>query len=156
MNSDPCAQVYPSAVWSQASEADFRKLTWVLGIGGKTPTYGTVNNRGYFEFDATGTTTPYPNNKLHFNFNGGSTSVAFINGAIQFTLGNFGSRVDIWTSSAGLNLGGLAGFGAWYYHGARGLFGTNDDDLTASLLNVSANGIDLIETQMKNVRCVRR
>jgi hypothetical protein len=155
INSDPCAQIYPTGIWRQASESDFRKLTGFLGIGGKQPTYGTSNNRGYFEFDATGAAAPYPNNKLHFNFNGGSTSVAFINGVVQLTLGNFGSRVDIWTATPGLNLGGLAGFGAWYYHGARGFLGTNDDDLTASLLNVSAIGVDLIETQMKNVRCVR-
>ncbi|WP_433902719.1 hypothetical protein [Sphingobacterium puteale] len=155
VNSDPCAQVYPTGVWRQASESDFRKLTGVLGIGGKQTTYGSVNNRGYFEYDASGTAAPYPSNKLHFNFNGGSDSFAFVNGILQINLANYGNRAELWTGTSGVNLGGLFGFGAWYYHADRGAFNIHNDDLTASLLNVSVIGVDLVETQLKNVRCVR-
>jgi hypothetical protein len=126
-----------------------------LGIGGQSPTYGTSNGRGYFEYNASGTAAPYPNNKLHFNFNGGSTSFAVVNGLVQINLGNFGTRAEIWTGSSGIKIGGLLGLGAWYYHGEKGIFGNNSADLTANLLNISVIGIDLIETQMKNVRCVR-
>lgn len=155
VNSDPCAQVYPTGVWRQASESDFRKLTGLLGIGGKQTTYGSVNNRGYFEYDASGTAAPYPSNKLHFNFNGGSDSFAFVNGILQINLANYGNRAELWTGTSGVNLGGLFGFGAWYYHADRGAFNIHNDDLTASLLNVSVIGVDLVETQLKNVRCVR-
>lgn len=155
VNSDPCAQVYPTGVWRQASESDFRKLTGVLGIGGKQTTYGSVNNRGYFEYDASGTAAPYPSNKLHFNFNGGSDSFAIINGILQINLANYGNRAELWTGTSGIDLGGLFGFGAWYYHADRGAFNIHNDDLTASLLNVSVIGVDLVETQLKNVRCVR-
>lgn len=155
VNSDPCNEVYPKGVWRQASESDFRKLTGFLGIGGQSPTYGTSNGRGYFEYNASGTAAPYPNNKLHFNFNGGSTSFAVVNGLVQINLGNFGTRAEIWTGSSGIKIGGLLGLGAWYYHGEKGIFGNNSADLTANLLNISVIGIDLIETQMKNVRCVR-
>lgn len=155
VNSDPCAQVYPTGVWRQASESDFRKLTGVLGIGGKQTTYGSVNNRGYFEYDASGTAAPYPSNKLHFNFNGGSDSFAFVNGILQINLANYGNRAELWTGTSGVNLGGLFGFGAWYFHADRGAFNIHNDDLTASLLNVSVIGVDLVETQLKNVRCVR-
>ena len=155
VNSDPCNEVYPKGIWRQASEPDFRKLTGVLGIGGKNPTYGTASGRGYFEYDASGAAAPYPNNKLHFNFNGGSTSFAVINGLVQINLGNFGTRAEIWTGSSGVKIGGLLGLGAWYYHGEKGLFNSNNADLTANLLNISVIGIDLIETQMKNIRCVR-
>ncbi|CAM3548767.1 hypothetical protein [Sphingobacterium prati] len=155
VNSDPCAQVYPTGVWRQASESDFRKLTGILGIGGKQTTYGSVNNRGYFEYDASGTAAPYPSNKLHFNFNGGSDSFAIINGILQINLANYGNRAELWTGTSGIDLGGLFGFGAWYYHADRGAFNIHNDDLTASLLNVSVIGVDLVETQLKNVRCVR-
>ncbi|MNE05567.1 hypothetical protein D3C80_981360 [compost metagenome] len=147
--------MYPTGVWRQASESDFRKLTGLLGIGGKQTTYGSVNNRGYFEYDASGTAAPYPSNKLHFNFNGGSDSFAFVNGILQINLANYGNRAELWTGTSGINLGGLFGFGAWYYHADRGAFNIHNDDLTASLLNVSVIGVDLVETQLKNVRCVR-
>ncbi|RKE57102.1 hypothetical protein [Sphingobacterium detergens] len=154
-NSDPCAEVYPAGIWRTASENDFRKLTGFLGIGAKKATYGSTNNRGYAEYDATGVAAPYPNNKLHFNFNGESTSFAFVNGIVQVNLGNFGTNAEFWTGSAGVDLGGLAGFGAWYYHADRGLFNTVNADLTASVLNVSVIGVDFIQTQMRNIRCVR-
>jgi len=156
INSDPCAQVYPAGIWRQASESDFRKLTGLLGLGGKTPAYGTVNNRGYYEYDAVGVAAPYPNNKLHFNFNGGSTAVSLLNGVVQATFGNYGTRVELWTGSSGLDLGGLAGLGAWYYSGSKNLLGGNSADLFASLLNVSIIGVNVIQSQMKNVRCVRK
>lgn len=155
-NSDPCAEVYPKGVWRQASESDFRKLTGVLGIGGKQTTYGSVNGRGYFEYDASGTAAPYPGNKLRFNFNGGSNSFGFVNGVLQINLANYGDRAELWTGTSGLNIGGLLGLGAWYYHAERGAFNIHNDDLTANLLNVSAIGVDFIETQLKNVRCVRK
>ena len=156
VNSDPCAQVYPKGIWRQASESDFRKLTGFLGVGGKNTTYGAVNNRGYFEYDASGTAAPYPSNKLHFNFNGGSNSFAIVNGVLQINLANYGNRAELWTGTSGMNIGGLLGFGAWYYHAERGAFNIHNDDLTANLLNVSAIGVDFIETQLKNVRCVRK
>ncbi|MDR2274049.1 MAG: hypothetical protein LBF27_24295 [Sphingobacterium sp.] len=155
-NSDPCAEVYPGGTWRTASENDFRKLTGFLGIGAKKATYGSVNNRGYVEYDASGVAAPYTNNKLHFNFNGESTSFALVNGVVQLNLGNFGTNAEFWTGSAGVDLGGLAGFGAWYYHADRGLFGTVNADLTASVLNVSAIGVNFIQTQMRNIRCVRK
>lgn len=155
---DACSLVYPQGVWRQASENDFRKLTGVLGIGGKQVTYGKVGNKGYFEYDATGTTAPYPSNKLRFNFNGGSYNINFLDIQIipAFSLQNDGTRAEVWTGTAGLDFGGLAGYGAWYYHGDNGLLTGNTDDLTASLLNFATASGNFAQSQMKNIRCVRK
>ena len=158
-NGDPCALVYPEDVWKTAAESDYRKLTGFLGVGGKTATYGTSDNRGYAEFDATGTAAPYPSNKLRFNFNGGSTAFSVVNGLVNLTLGSFGTRAEYWSASTGVGSGTIVGLGAWYYHAERAgsqLLGYRvNDDLSLNLLSVTAIGIDILETQMKNIRCVR-
>lgn len=155
-NGEPCGSVYPAGVWRTASEGDYRTLTGLLNIGGKTATYGTVGGNGYSEFTATGTAAPYPSNKLRFNYNGGSTAVGLVNGLVNITLGNFGTQSQYWTATSALGIPGLAGLGAWYYHGQKTLIGNNvNDDLSANLLTASVIGIDVLETQMKNIRCVR-
>lgn len=157
VNGDPCAQVYPTGVWRQATEADYRTLVGgLLGIPLAQPvTYGTVGSLGYFEYNTTGTIAPYGSNKLRFNFNGEGIALSLVEGIVQLNFGTtYGETGQIWTASAGLDLLGLGGLGAWHYQGNRSILG-NNSSLGAALLNVSAIGIDVIKTNFKNVRCVR-
>lgn len=157
VDGDPCSQIYPNGVWRQASEPDFRTLTGTLGFGGQTATYGTVGTLRYFEYQAaTGTAAPYPSNNLRFNMNGYGTVLGLVEGLINISLGStYGSQVHVWTSTSGLDLPGLIGLGAWYYNGNRTIINTNNINLSVSLLNVSAIGIDVVESDFRNVRCVR-
>lgn len=158
VNSDPCAEVYPAGTWRQASSEDFQTLTGnFLGIGGENASEGTENGMGYFEYDVTtGTEAPYPSNNLRFNFNGSGVALGLVNGLIELDLGNtYGSTVRLWTGSTGVNVLGLIGLGAIHYGTSGLLTGNQNDELGAALLNVSAIGIDVLETEFMNVRCVR-
>lgn len=156
VDGDPCSLVYPTGVWRQASEPNFRTLTGTLGFGGETATHGTIGGLGYFEYQAaTGTAAPYPSNNLRFNMNGFGLSLGLVEGIIGINLGStYGNQVHFWTSTHGLDLLGLAGVGAWYYNGQR-TFGVNNINLSVSLLNITAIGIDVVESSFRNVRCVR-
>lgn len=81
-------------------------------------------------------------------------------------LDSYGRSTALWTSEQGTDILGLAGAGTWGYYGnaGRGMtliplsLGTRFHmaNNTGELLNgVSALGIDVLSTTMKNVRCVR-
>ncbi|WP_219226473.1 fimbrillin family protein [Pedobacter antarcticus] len=156
-NGDPCSLVYPAGIWRQASEPDFRTLVGgALGIGAQPLTPGTAGGIRYLEYNnSTGTVAPYPSNKLHFNYNGEGVGLALVAGIIQLNFnGTYGASAQVWTGTAGIDLLGLIGVGAWDYSGNTGILGTSGA-LGVSLLNVSAIGLDVIKTNFKNVRCVR-
>ncbi|KEQ28201.1 hypothetical protein N180_00760 [Pedobacter antarcticus 4BY] len=155
-NGDPCTLVYPAGIWRQASEPDFRLLVGgLLGPPAQPFTTGTVGALRFLEYTATGTAAPYPSNRLHFNYNGEGVGLSLVEGIIQLNFNDtYGNSAQIWTSTAGLDLLGLAGVGAWDYSANTGILGTSAA-LGVSLLNVSAIGLDVIKTNFKNVRCVR-
>jgi len=75
-------------------------------------------------------------------------------------LDSYGDLTALWTHDQALNLLGLVGMGTWGYLGTTvdPLIGSNfvAGRKTAELLNgVSALGVDVLSTTLKNVRCVR-
>lgn len=151
---DPCADVYPAGIWRQPTNAEFTSLTGVLGLGGETIIYGTNAGSGYFEYAAAGTGAPYPGTRVRFNFNGEGSNISLIEGVIEIGLGNNGTEAHLWSSSPVLAVPPLLSVGALYYTGTR-TFGINSASVATGLLNISAIGIAVIESNFKNVRCVR-
>ncbi len=75
-------------------------------------------------------------------------------------LDSYGDLTALWTHDQAVNLLGLVGMGTWGYLGTTvdPLIGSNfvAGRKTAELLNgVSALGVDVLSTTLKNVRCVR-
>lgn len=164
VDGDPCAFVYPEGVWRQASSAEFNTLTSVtlLGLdgGGNPITYGSDNGNYFLYAGATGTSAPYPGNQLRFYMNGNGNNLSLLDGVVQIDLGNtFANSVHVWTSTSGVNLLGLVGVGAVAYQGSTSIAPivgrTNTRSQQINLLNVSAIGLDVLETDFKNIRCVR-
>lgn len=161
---DPCAMVYPAGVWRQATREDFLSLPPASGTS--VPVYGSVvqdgATLGYFEYtQAIGTGAPYPNNNLRFNFNGGSISVGLLNNLLEIDLGDsYGSNVQYWTSSRFINLPPLVTLGAYGYTGrvVNPILGSNyhSTNVDMSLLEIGILGLGVIESNYKNVRCVRQ
>ncbi len=158
INGDPCASVYPNGIWRQATYADFITLTGTapLYLDAKTLTAGIQSGLGYFEYqESLGTASPYPSNNLRFNKNGFGINLGLVEGLIALDFGTtYGSTVDVWTSTSGANILGLIGLGAYNYKGTS-LGSVHTDIMNATLLNVSAIGVGVIETPFRNVRCVR-
>lgn len=159
---DPCSLVYPAGVWRTAKRSDFSALPNPSGT--TVPSYGSNvvggNSLGYFEYNATGTAAPYPSNKLHFNFNGGSISTSLVANLIEVQLGaTYGTNVQFWTSDVVLDLGILT-VGAWNYNGkiVDPAIGSTYHAATIdnALISIGALGLNLITSNFKNVRCVRK
>lgn len=163
INGDPCALVYPQGVWRQATETDYRTLVGgALFIGALPNTYGThpVTGLGYIEYTGTGTVAPYEGNRLRFNFNGQGVSLGLVGGLIDVSLGStYGNSAQIWTSSYGLDVLGLVGLIAINYEGVRNtppiIPPSNTSQVIGNLLNISAIGTAVVQSNFKNVRCVR-
>ena len=162
-NSDPCLSVYPANVWRQATLADYQTLVGSVlpPVVAQPVTYGTSDGGlGYLQYAAAGVTTPYEGNSLRFNFNGQGVSLGVLENLVTVSLGStYGTSAQIWTYTGGSVLG-LAGINAVSYEGYRTpavfpLPAFNTSRVIGNLLNISALGIDVLETNFKNVRCVR-
>jgi len=89
-------------------------------------------------------------------------SVSLVEGLITLNLGTTQGKVTgVWTRTQGANLLGLVGVGAWSYLGYTGSpllnigskFGVGS--MSANLLNIDLLGLNLVESSLMNVRCVR-
>ncbi len=160
INSDACAQVYPAGVWKVASSNNYGEIS-----GDYTPILGYLNQlapstkgSNFYEYAGLNSNVgaPYESKNLRFYMNGGGTSLGLVNGILGLSLGNNGSRIEQWTETAGLDLLGLASLGAVSFEGYNGALTGNPNSVrSTNILNVSALGIDVLETRFKNVRCVR-
>lgn len=156
---DPCTLVYPGNVWRRPTSNELANLTGNAGINA---TYGVVDGKGYFEYNATGTAAPYPGNRLRFNMNGQSVSVSVVENLVNINLGTtHGVQASYWSSTEVLSVP-LLGLGA----GANSLEGVrttpilvgstfNDVTIAPNLLNIDLLNLGVAKTTFKNIRCVR-
>lgn len=177
LQKDPCALVYPAQLWKTPTKNDLASiqnqegllgnllgnLGQILGLGATPGAYGGSD---YIEFTpSSGVNLAYgsvsaPENKLRFNYNGLQRDIEIIEGLITLNLGSSkGSQGAFWTDTQGLNLLGLAGVGAWSYLGytGRNIMGraVPKGNASAGLLNINLVGLNLISSDLMNVRCVR-
>ena len=151
---DPCLSVYPQGVWKTASTRDYTMLTGsLLGFTAKTPTY----NAAYTEYQAsTGTASPYPSKNLRFYNNGQYITAGVVNGLIEVSLGSSGEG-NYWSGSAGVDLGNLLSVGALSYETklGTGVLNPSYHRTNLNLLDIKLLGLGVIQTNFKNIRCVR-
>lgn len=149
LDGDPCALVYPEGLWRTPGFNEYAYLTPVY----PTEIFGTENGLGYIEYDVTtGIEGPYGGNNLRFNMNGTATATGISNGMIDIDLGTtYGESAELWTASRETDRNDNSITGVYYYRGALG-FG---DHVNKQVINVVEPGLQDIETDFKNVRCVR-
>ena len=166
---DPCALVYPQGVWRQPTTTDFNALAGVniLGLsalGARAVTFGTDATGSYYQYDlgsgVPATSTPYPDNRLRFYLNGNGSAVSLVEDLARVTIVNGATELHLWSSSSLLNIPLLgAGVGAYYFEGTitSDLFGNPlyNRRQNAQILNISAVGLAVAQSDFKNVRCVR-
>ena len=149
-NSDPCAQVYPSGTWRQPTVSEISVLA------NAAATYGDANGLGYFEYTAAGTAAPYPGNNLRLNMNGRGNTVSVVENLVKIDLGStYGTAANYWSSSALLDVGPLLVAGARSFDGTR-VGNNNVLALGENVLNIGLLSIGVLESDFRNVRCVRR
>ncbi|MGA6119897.1 hypothetical protein [Sphingobacterium anhuiense] len=171
---DPCALVYPAGLWKTPTAAQVGAVTSRAGLLGdllggvldlvlpsKTP--GTSENNKALEYaGATGANPAYGDaqNTLRFNYNGSQTKVSVLSDLVSLNLGNTqGKHAAFWSSSELIDLSLLGtGVGAQSFIGykASGLLGSATIASTGvGLLNINLLGLDVISSELMNVRCVR-
>ena len=150
MEDDPCLLVYPEGLWKTPGFNEFSMLTPVF----PTETFGEENGLGYIEYvDATsGPEEPYGGNTLRFMMNGTGTNNGISNGVIDIDLGTtYGKSAELWTTSDEFDYNDNKITGLYYYRGAEG-FG---DHVNKQVVNVEAPGLQDLESDFKNIRCMR-
>ena len=161
VNSDACSQVYPAGTWKVASSENYSEISgpYTLLLGYLNQLAPSIKGTNFYEYAGLSTNTgaPYESKNLRFYMNGGGISLGLVSGIISLNLGNNGSRIEQWSETAGLDLLGLASLGAVSFEGYNSLIGGGANSVRqTNLLNISAIGIDVLETRFKNVRCVRQ
>ncbi|WP_333888747.1 hypothetical protein [Sphingobacterium siyangense] len=155
---DPCANVYPAGVWKSPTAQDY----YMLVGGGLVPNFSALSptyNTDYTEYtSSTGTEGPYPSKNLRFYDNGQYINLGLVEDLINVQLGSTG-RGHYWTGSAGIDLLGLLSLGAISYETAStgGLFNA---PINRTILNIGdiqlLSALDVVKSNLKNVRCVRK
>ncbi|UIR55975.1 fimbrillin family protein [Sphingobacterium sp. SRCM116780] len=150
---DPCALVYPTGVWRQATRSDYQGLVGrsILEggfISAKTPTRVAGQ---YLEYAAVGTASPYPTNAVRFNLNGSAVGVSLVVGLIDLNFGFYGQNAEVWTSTSLISLPPLVSLGAIHYEATGTTHGLVTDILDLQLLGA----VNVVKSNFMNVRCVR-
>lgn len=182
---DPCALVYPEGVWRQPTNTETAVLTSssgllssVLGsitglvIPDNAPGATFASNYVQYTPVAGGTSTAFDaaSNVLRFYYNGQVTNINVITtgaevGLVSLALGDTHAReAALWskTGNISISLPPLInlGLGAWGYHarnrstigGTAYVAGTNTAE---PLSSITVGGLGVLESTLKNVRCVR-
>lgn len=171
---DPCALVYPAGLWKTPTAAQVGAITSRSGLLGDllggvldlvlpSKTKGTSeSNKGLEYSGATGANPAYGDaqNTLRFNYNGSQTKISVLSDLVSLNLGNTqGKHAAFWSSNELIDLSLLGtGVGAQSFIGykASGLLGSATIASTAAgLLNINLLGLDVISSELMNIRCVR-
>lgn len=171
---DPCALVYPAGLWKTPTAAEIGAVTSRSGLLGDllggvldlvlpSKTKGTSeNNKGLEYAGATGANPAYGDaqNVLRFNYNGSQSKISVLSDLVSLNLGNTkGKHAAFWSSNELIDLSLLGtGVGAQSFVGykASGLLGSATIASTAAgLLNINLLGLDVISSELMNIRCVR-
>jgi len=149
-SSDPCTEVYPRNTWRQPT------VNELTALSNANPSFAAEpDGKRYFQYAASGTAGPYGSNTLRFNMNGQGAYASLVSGLINLNYnGTYGNTASYWSYNAAVDvplLGTLVG--AYSIENASGnslIVGTN-------LLNIRLlGGLSVIESDFKNVRCVRQ
>lgn len=93
------------------------------------------------------------NNKIRFNFNGYYLNVGLVQNIIDLNLGDVNNEARLWTNSSNLGLAGIVNTGAIGYTATKDL--DKADISLLNLLDIDLLGLQVIRSNLYNVRCVR-
>lgn len=151
---NPCDSVYPKGVWKQATTRDYDGLVGVPRVGGllgfaRDPLPSTFVAGHYIEYNTTApaVVAPYNNNKLRFLLNGSGSGVSLLGNLLTINIAQFGGRAQVWAYNSG---NAILDLGVNHYDGDA-----TNRKISTNILEISLLGINLVKSNLMNVRCVR-